>query len=531
MKKTVVLAFVIFLALAAYITSFIGCGSSSSTTTTTNSETTEAFPSGLALASPTASGASNLSLSQGFVLKAATLESTGTFVDKKEALDTVVAAATDEACQVTLPSTITQANPDCYGPTLDYCDHKDFDGVNDAGCDNRDSQNDIDDTDGDDQLPNGDLGLWTATEGDEACAAAKINDLVTSSSVQVDKALLMSASMICLLSRSGTALPSTDGDSVDMTSTLNTAIQENNPNITVTSASIENLADVTASDSTTHDAFKYTIVTTDSSSTPTVTVSTYLKHVPLDDTNATYVGRLWTETSHGAAGSERDRDALSLSYEKEASSLLIKMSTATWQLSNDGEKLFNDNGSLNITGGLDSDIAQTIINIDPSTGLGNFSYAWSAGSDSHARIFNGFTNATGACGFFGYGDNWDVPTDTDPDAVIDGMICNWAGTGNNHGLPDADHGLGKAQKQCMTIDANGAFALDTTRNKISYAPTVSCDGDGTMQVRIGVSPTSTGTAGDYADAVTTNDLVPDLSADADFADYSAPTAPDLPTGF
>lgn len=482
----------------------INCGDdSTATVTSSDSSAGSSFPSGMVITSPTNSSSSESS-SLSRALSSPDFDaiaSDGTYTDKLETFQTILAAASDEACQVELPSLNFVDDVNCYGPNLDYQNHPD--GAPAEG-----------------DLPTGDLGIWTASENGEACVAAKINSLINATANKVDYGMLLSASMVCLMSRAETDLPTNDGDSEDLTSELNTAIQVNNADVSVTAASISNLEDVEDTDSETRDVFYTTVTVSDESDEDTITIEFFLKHMPTSDDNSTFKGKIWAEID-GASGAG-DKDAFSITYERESStSLKYKMLAANYQLADDDTVIFEDNGDIDIAGDWSGNMSQAIINLDPSTGLGDFSYAWQAGNgDDKARIFNGFTTTDSGCGFFGYGDEFDNDAGTATDNVIDGFICNWAGPGNDHSMSGTES---LAQKQCMDL-TEGVYVVDTDRNNISYAPVNSCNGDGNVAVRV------TDSGDPYISSPTENDLV-DLESDEDFADYVAPTSPTMPSNF
>ncbi|OVE80912.1 hypothetical protein BVY03_05130 [bacterium K02(2017)] len=513
------------------IISLSRCGdSSTATTTTTTTSTTTAssssastsFPSNFAVASPTASTSSNASINalvSGDVLYAG-ISSGSSFVNKTAIYRTILAAADAAACQVTLPTLTPSTDPSCYGPALDYCEHPDFTGTTDVDCTDADASNVPNDTDGDDQLPTGDLGIWTSTQGGtESCSAAKVNQLMQDTGDSADYIMLMTASMACLAIRNGSTWPTTDGASLTLTTELNTAIQVNNPSVTVSSATVTNLTDITDS-GTTNDALKFSVVVTDSSGGSAIDITGNMNHMRVSGTATSFKGRIWAEI--GGTGGAGDKSAFTLTYHREsATSLKYKLLAADYQLASSTTVIHDATGDLLITGGWTGNMSQAIINLDPSTGLGDFSYSWQAGTgDDSARIFNGYTTATDGCAFFGYGGRFDNTAGTASDNVIDGFICNWAGPGNDHSMSTTS-GLG--QKQCMTIgSSSGLFEVNTAKENITYAPTTTCNSTATLGLKATTDTT-------YTYSAITNNLVT-LSTDTDFTSYTAPTAPTIPTG-
>ena len=108
---------------------------------------------------------------------------------------------------------------------------------------------------------------------------------------------------------------------------------------------------------------------------------------------------------------------------------------------------------------------------DVETAEGDFLYTWQAGTgDDKSRMFavdtsyNVVTDVYDLQGFFGFAA--DIAT-TQGDLL--GMICNWAGPGNNH-TPTA-----KFQSQRAILSAGSTtFTVPTGGSKIVYAPTNSC---------------------------------------------------------
>lgn len=491
-------------ALLAVPLMIMACGSSS--TTTSSSTTSTSFPQGLALASPTASSSSSSSISLPLSvsdLSLSTVSSAATFSEKAAIYATILDAASDAVCQVELPDiTEPTTSPDCYGPELEYENHPDASVDSPSGT-----------------LPTGDLGLWTSeASNNEACSAAKVNQLLDTASLNTDYVMLLGASMNCLMTRAGTAVPTTDGDSVDLTSELNTAIQTNNNTITVTSATVTNLADITDTDSTARDALLYTFTTEIVDGSTTTTVTSNMKHMPTATDNSTYKGKIWTQQVDDASG---DPEAYTVKYEY-ASSTELNMQVISAAFPSSVSTFFDSDGDLDVTAGWNASMTNAIINLDPSTNYGDMSYAWQAGSgDDNARIFNVYTDATGGCGFFGFGDDFDTSTGALSDNTIDGFVCNWAGPDNDHSMASSS---GLAQKQCMTYNSStGIYEVDTSFENITYAPTNDCDSSGSLGIRLS-------SASAFDTTSITNDLVT-LSSDSEFSSYTAPTEPDLPSSF
>jgi hypothetical protein len=106
---------------------------------------------------------------------------------------------------------------------------------------------------------------------------------------------------------------------------------------------------------------------------------------------------------------------------------------------------------------------------DKETVAGNFLSAWQAGTgDGKSRAmaahadYNSATEARSLDGYFAFAD--DVGSS---DGSLLGMVCNWAGPGNNH-TP-----VLRFQSQSATLSASASeYVLGAS--KITYAPTRSC---------------------------------------------------------
>lgn len=179
---------------------------------------------------------------------------------------------------------------------------------------------------------------------------------------------------------------------------------------------------------------------------------------------------------------------------------------------------FDAGGLLDYSSAWSGNATHAIFGFDPEDGSAHVSFAWQAGrNDDKARVFNVYVaqqdDGASGCGFFGYGSPFG---DEGPSGnEISTFVCNWAGPGNNH-----DGKVGFAQKQCMSRTAEGLF--EPTSSAISYAPVNDCDSSEDP----GFSYKVPGEV-DYLTEPLVDELV-DLAADADYALYTAPTAPVTP---
>lgn len=507
---------VVLLILATSLSCSKKSGSSGSSTNSTS--LTVSYPTELAVSSPTANKAATM-MPMGAPVGAMAFDSDASFEEKKEAIKAILAGSSATACKVILPHMVGGNNPSCFGPMLYYVNHpnstyQDSNSVHDNLTNPNFDDNDF-------ELPTGDLGLWTATEANgTACAAAKMNSEIHGIARKVDNALLVAASMSCLMKVNGTALPAIDG-AVDLTTDIQTALGENNTNISITTATLSRLADSSSG----HPVYQYHFEVA-FGGIFNQTVSVYLKHSPEDATNSTYVGRLWSRFSGGSG--------FSLNYEKTSTKVRYRMHSANFTNGASEATMFNTDGTMKLGQGTwTGNIALTQTELDPTDGTGSASYAWQAGSgDSDARIFNAYTTKSGtdtlAFGFFGYGLRFDQTangnTGSSSDGIISKFICNWAGPGNSHtGVAS------KAQKQMMKR-VSGKFvpfsASGGDPNLIDYAPLNSCNVNANSVDANGqvFQYSTTNNAWTGSQPAVANKLI-SLSSDTEYSGYTAPTAP------
>ncbi|MCB1196914.1 MAG: hypothetical protein R3A45_00735 [Bdellovibrionota bacterium] len=472
--------------------------------------TSKIFPSGLSITSPTAPESSNTSTTSLHAIGA--FDSTNNFAEKKAVLQNL--ASGNDECTFVFPNFVQPFNsPACYGPELFINNHP----------------NNPLDTQA--SLPSGDLGIWEENQDAQACAAAKLNAEVGNVGQKVDAALLFVAGMSCLIeSESDLKIPE-EGNTTNLTTALSDALASDNPNLTITAATIRRLAD--ASDG--FEVFQYEIEAEDSSGRE---LKIHLKHHPTNSSGSTFKGKMWTsiETENASEFTNSNSYAFSLLYEQDEDMLNFQnLATAyesQWLTSDD---IFDGENNIDPTAcsGFSScweNFSQTIGNIDKKTGYGALSYGWQAGrldadgSTPLARIFNFYVDDEdqdniNAYAFFGFGRGFNKDNGTIGSNTINRFICNWAG-------PMADRsGLeNTAQKQVMLYN-EASQLFESSQALITYAPTNLCtyDGQGTFAF-------STDATVDLDDAqneagAIDSDLI-DLTTDADYANYIAPTVPE-----
>ncbi len=483
-----IFGYFLILSLPICMFSCSGCGGSSS------DENVNAYPESFVVASNTLATAASVTESK---IKINEFNPEASFKEKTKVINAIVNSTTIDDCKISLPILPTPGNnprASCYGPVVEYQFHLDSPGSSDIGS-----------------LPPGDLGLWTSNDGSQACTAAQMNAIVNNMSAKVDSGLLLAASMVCIMNANGQGLPSA-GSSISLTTELNDAIQVNNPNTTISTASLERLED-----SDGHPVYKYSIVSTTLIGTESFTYSTYLKHIPTVDDNSSYKGKIWGSLEPSTSV---NATAYSVTYEKENTAIKAKLTSAFSVLAKDS--LLDSDGNIPVTGPWNQNFNYALFNIDSETGLGTVSYSWQAGAqDSHTRVFNVFTeqngNVVSGCGFFGYGQKVDKSTGTLPTNTISTFICNWAGPSNTH--------VGKvnmAQKQCVEKNSSGYFV--STEDNIGYSPVNDCfnttnqfNSAGFFGIRLPGGST-------WDTSERPNNLV-DLTTDTDYTNYTAPVAP------
>ena len=505
MKKTIHVLAVTSLAL------LVSCGSGSDSSSGSGSSATSNYPYGLAISSPTATSTAGVY----FEVNAGDFDSTKSFQEKKELLDSVAESTSADSCKVNLPN--FAANPQiltCYGPQLNYRNHLNW------TVDLPPSSPPATGT-----LGAGDLGIWTATEsGGMACSAAKMNAEINNISSQVDTAMLLAGSMTCLINSDSTLDFPAAGSSVNLTSALNTAIATKNTGVTVSAASLARGTDI--------GGFPDYVYTIEMAKTDSATVKVSFRHHPTNEGNTSYKGKISALFAGGMNGNDSSR-AFSILYEKDSSALKYKMLAANFPNKSVTESnYFTTTGDLKInpTPSWTGNISQTIMNLNPENGIGFASYAWQAGTgDSDARVFNMYTAKSGAntagYGFYGYGSKFNNSTGIASDNTITKFICNWSGPGGDH--TDIS-GSGKAQKQIMVRNASGQFVPDSSvanPNLILYAPVNSCnmvaDADGSGG-KFGYKLLTDSYPSPQPEV--TNQLI-GLATDPDYKNFVAPTAP------
>ncbi len=446
-------------------------------------------PGSLAIASPTAA--------QTTTALRLLVEAPQDFKGREEAMAARLSCDDAATCARKFVAPTMPVNPSCYGPQIDYRYHPN-------GTDQSPYQ-----------LPSGDLGIWTSAESDgTACVAAKMNSQIESIAGYAQLALDMTTMVMGAANLSGASLPAAAGDFVDLKDAVVSKLTGQDIGATITAATLSRAADNGG-----RAAYDTTISVTPSGSLAgNVTgMSISVRHVAMDDTNATYKGKIWILIT--STGSDAGQ-GISVLYSKTSETALkYEMRSRKARNSADASatSMFDSVKNVNYPG---TNGAQgynwAIVDLNPSTATGTVAYLWVAGSEmENTRSFFAKTEASGSSvngtGYFGFGDELRNFTTANYETKwIDRMICNWAGPGNQK------TGITKLQKQTMTM-TGGKFVVGT--NNITYTPSNDCSNN--------VGSGSSGTFGwklpsgsSYTNFGSSNDLVSITGESIDI-----PTAP------
>ena len=486
-QKSVALAAVVLAAAGIAV----NCGKKSSDDSSASASSFAlVVPGSLAIASPTAAQTTtSLRLVD---------EAPKDFKGRQEAMAARLSCDDAATCARKFVAPTMPVNPSCYGPQIDYRHHPDGSDVSPF------------------QLPSGDLGIWTSAESDgTACVAAKMNSQIESIAGYAQLALDMTTMVMGAANLAGASLPAAAGDFVDLKDAVISKLAGQDLGATITTAKLSRAADNEG-----HRAYDTSISITPSGSLAgNVTgMSISVRHVALDDTNATYKGKIWILiTSNGADAGQ----AISVLYSKSSETdLKYEMRSRLAKDSADATaaNMFDSVNNVNYPGtNMAKGYNWAIVDLDPTTATGTVAYLWVAGSKlENTRSFFAKTEASGSAvngtGYFGFGDELqNFTTANYKTKWIDRMICNWAGPGNQH------TGITKLQKQTMTM-TGGKFVVGT--DNITYTPSNDCSNNvgsgssGTFRWKL---PSSSS----YTDFGSSNNLV-SISGES----IVIPTAPD-----
>ena len=385
-------------------------------------------------------------------------------------------------------------NANCYGPSMKYSMHQDAMGGMTSG-----------------ELPGGDLGLWLEHEGPtQPCVAAQLSRRIEGVKGQAQQGLLLMAALRRQVESSSLMLPSA-GNTTDVTSELESALHMT-PKLSM-------LDVLSASVSLDADGKVYTYrfaFDLGATGAAAKTGEVVLRHTP-GATPEQYSGvmqvagfsltgdmaRGCTDAKDATSGQFKVADVSSVRYSRNGLALAFNSRAGNYCghpsslgiASYAGEvAAFEADGELDASvkltppgmpmGGFTRGSSKGWIgnfsrfagDFDLDTVEGDFVYAWQAGTQDNATRmlaldtdYNAATGDRTLHGYFGFGA--DIATS---DGKLLGMICNWAGPGNQH----APVPRFQSQSAVMTAGAMD-FVIPAGGSKIVYAPTNSCSSVGT----------------------------------------------------
>lgn len=378
---------------------------------------------------------------------------------------------------------VAGGDANCYGPKVKYSSHQDAGSGPASG-----------------ELPGGDVGMWLSTEPDgQPCVLAEMSRRMTGTRRQGMQGLLMSAVMRrTIASTSGLTMPAA-GATTDLTTALQPVLAAALPSTSVSVVS------ATVGLNATSTTYTYRLVLTNGrTAADAKRGEIILRHSP-GASSTSYSGTL--EIAGFSLGSD---PVFGCSDHVDSATSLYKVARAsTLKYSRDGNAMsfssrmaaycghpssggardtaqvatFTSDNQLDPRVGLPSgsppvargatlgwrgDFARYAADYALTTGAGTFQLAWQAGStDGHARSLVARTQALAAgmavAGVFAY--TGDISNTT---GALQGMICNWAGPGNQRSTVPRFQSQTAAQ-----AGSSGAYAL--ADSKITYAPTNTCN--------------------------------------------------------
>lgn len=415
-----------------------------------NGDLNKAFPADLAITSPYSV---SKDATTGKALGASQVLTS--FSERKAEIDNRLNGTEGSECAFNIDIFKPAMPVNCYGPRIKYYNHPDGGGYG--------------------ILPIGDTGIWMENNIDEngdtgeACAAAKLNSLVADVASKVDAAIDMFSGMVCMARvEEKDELPER-GTSEDLRGSLSVAAE--GAGVVVAEAAVKREADDADGNAVYRSKISAALKTG-----KFARMQINLMHVPLNEENTAYRGKLWyvisDEKGKLAGGTPNCSQggirqiAYSITYAKNEEGLL-KYDIKSASYCNSQAEPFDADHNVDAIGEWNGNFNLGSYEIDTEKGTGTYSFAWQAGPmDGFART----VVADQECAYFGYG-----PAVREEEAgTIGGFICNWAGPGSE---PFGEKTLlPKVQRQCMTLDEeSGKYVSDSARLNIKYAPSLSCD--------------------------------------------------------
>jgi hypothetical protein len=445
-----------------------------------NTTAGQVFPTDLAITSPYETGTQ----AAGMVVGKADEEPAGFEEDRGEIRDMLAGTTVNDCNFDFMFFREERGQVECYGPTVAYTHYP-------VG-------------DGNGELPPFDLGIWSEYEGDEACAAAKVNSLFSTMSGYVMGGIKAGAGAVCMLNVNGRDKPAA-GDSIDMLSYFQDLLDD--MGISGVTLHTVALSRATEDDSDGNAIYDYEFSATLSHEGVDHDIKVYLRHIPLDADNETYKGKFsfvfqMGDDVQSRCSEDYDIDSIiragSVLYEKEsATKMTYRLQVATF-CGTETDGILDDTYDIDPTNtisvdnmkGWANDFNYAVLELDPTDGTGTLAYAWQAGySDGNTRVFNSTVAADDSgdksgCSYFGYGKDMAGGEDL---GAIEGMICSWAAPGGggpgggSHADQLADNPV--VQRQCVTYDEDAgvytSIPADSSHEnlalRITYAPVNDCN--------------------------------------------------------
>jgi hypothetical protein len=515
----------------------VGCGGGGGTSSTSSVSATDAYPTGLAVASPTAVVSSSspvvAKLDLPFKQRVGDWwEHLLDAVNKGDAhqlaqvLNPFIPIATANAAPAKVLESQNVSNyiqkvvrgestPDatilplngffksytsatCYGPKVAYLQHNDGTDVTPPGAIGP-------------ELPGGDVGMWLDRNGDQTtgtpCAAAQLNALMDPIKSRANASLMLGARMVALAA-SGPGLPAAN-TSGSLTTSFQSFIDGILPSGT--------RADVTLAEITNNgsDKFTYQWRVKFTKAPKEMWLLVNLTH---QKTSSGYEGLLQYATSDLGANTQATAQCATskklavvgtMRYNKSSSTQLdfsareapycitassdLVTDFASWVSVDSNKELDNTKTTNTDSKGWHQDgggFKRFAASFNPDTGAGNYLFAWQAGiGDPNSRMFavnsayNSSSEARTLKAFFGFAPNMAA---TSNQSQLGELICNWAGPGNNKTV-----GHKKFQSQLLSLTSTAtdwSFPTDVaTDSKIKFAPTNNCNSTGTMNFDVDAS--------------------------------------------
>ena len=515
----------------------VGCGGGGGTSSTSSVSATDAYPTGLAVASPTAVVSSSspvvAKLDLPFKQRVGDWwEHLLDAVNKGDAhqlaqvLNPFIPIATANAAPAKVLESQNVSNyiqkvvrgestPDatilplngffksytsatCYGPKVAYLRHNDGTDVTPPGATGP-------------ELPGGDVGMWLDRNGDQTtgtpCAAAQLNALMDPIKSRANASLMLGARMVALAA-SGSGLPAANTSS-SLTTSFQSFIDGILPSGTTADVT---LAGITNNGS---DSFTYQWRVKFTKAPKEMWLLVNLTH---QKTSSGYTGLLQYATSELSANTQATAQCATskklavvgtMRYNKSSSTQLdfsareapyciaassdLVTDFASWVSVDSNKELDNTKTTNTDSKGWHQDgggFKRFAASFNPDTGAGNYLFAWQAGiGDPNSRMFavnsayNSSSEARTLKAFFGFAPNMAA---TSNQSQLGELICNWAGPGNNKTV---GHKKFQSQQLSLTSTATDwSFPTDVaTDSKIKFAPTNNCNSTGTMNFDVDAS--------------------------------------------